>query len=167
MSKILFTWFMIDPKLKKGISKKKPKYPKPLLGFLVCNLTLTWKIRVLSLTGGQKTILCPERLRHFQGVWWVLPRIPKWVDKVKLARDTAQKYDFFGHIQSSGSQTFCWCYLFSIYKIFRMSRISTQCNYLFWKSRYLWCCVQSTWAEFWAILTPLPPMWTLLQNSCY
>ena len=52
---------------------------------------------MLSLTGGQKTILCPERLRHFQGVWWVLSRIPKWVDKVKLARDTAQKYDFFGH----------------------------------------------------------------------
>ena len=27
--------------------------------------------------------------------------------------------------------------------------------------------VQTTWTEFWAILTPLPPMWTLLLNSCY
>ena len=27
--------------------------------------------------------------------------------------------------------------------------------------------VQTTWTEFWAILTPPPPMWTLLLNSCY
>ena len=29
----------------------------------------------------------------------------------------------------------------------------------------VWGCVQTTWTEFWAILTPLPPMWTLLLNS--
>ena len=66
----------------------------------VDGLVLAQKIGVLS--PARKTILCPERLRHFQGVWRSLSRIPKWVDKVKLARDkalalwaTAQKYDLF------------------------------------------------------------------------
>ena len=27
--------------------------------------------------------------------------------------------------------------------------------------------VQTKWTEVWTILTPLPPMWTLLLNSCY
>ena len=66
----------------------------------VDGLVLAQKIGVLS--PARKTILCPERLRHFQGVWRSLSRIPKWVDKVKLAWDkalalwaTAQKYDLF------------------------------------------------------------------------
>ena len=27
--------------------------------------------------------------------------------------------------------------------------------------------LQTMWTEFWAFLTPPPPMWTLLLNSCY
>ena len=46
---------------------------------------------VWSLVGQQKTILCPERLRHFlryTRAWLrVLSRIPNWVDKVKLAKE--------------------------------------------------------------------------------